>query len=131
MQRPANGKGKLFWFGLIGMFLLALAVRLSLPASKYTVWYERSAHFWNALNRGDLAGTYQRHHPGVTTMWIAGSGMRLWAALHDWPASDIGDLPTRLSGPQSAPVRAGAAAIGLVVALCTAAAYALLFRVWG
>ncbi|MGD2144009.1 MAG: glycosyltransferase family 39 protein, partial [Anaerolineae bacterium] len=40
-------------------------------------------------------------------------------------------LPTRLSGPQSPPVRAGAAAIGLVVALCTAAAYALLFRVWG
>jgi 4-amino-4-deoxy-L-arabinose transferase-like glycosyltransferase len=131
MQAESRGGRKRFWFGLIVIFLLALSVRLSRPASKYTVWYERSAQFWDALLRGDWAGTYQRHHPGVTTMWIAGSGMRLYLAAQGQPASEMRDLPSNLSSPQGPAVRAGVAAIGLVLALSIAASYVLLFRMDG
>ena len=122
---------RVFWVGLIGIFLLAFFMRLSRPASKYTVWYERSAAFWGALMDGDLSDTYQSHHPGVTTMWIAGSGMELYLAANGRPASDIVDLPEELPSPQSAPVRAGVAALALAIACCTAAAYATLHRVTG
>jgi hypothetical protein len=131
MQEEAEGRRKRFWFGLIAIFLLALSVRLSRPASKYTVWYERSAEFWDALLRGDWAGTYQRHHPGVTTMWIAGSGMRLYLASQGESASEMRNLPSELSSPQGPAVRAGIAVIALVVALSTVAAYVLLFRMNG
>ena len=38
------------------------------------------------------------------------------------------DLPRELSGPQGPPVRVGAAALGVVLALTVVAAYALLCR---
>lgn len=55
MQTEATGRRqKRFWFGLIAIFLLALSMRLTRPASKYTVWYERSAQLWDALFQGRL-----------------------------------------------------------------------------
>jgi hypothetical protein len=33
------------------------------------LWLTRSANFYYALTHGDLASTYQKEHPGVTTMW--------------------------------------------------------------
>ncbi|MEA3376712.1 MAG: phospholipid carrier-dependent glycosyltransferase [Chloroflexota bacterium] len=131
MHRCTKTRQKRFWFGVVAIFLLALSVRLSRPASKYTVWYERSAQFWDALLNRDWAGTYQRHHPGVTTMWIAGSGMRLYLAAQGQPASKMRDLPSDLPSPQGPAVRAGVAVIGLVVALCVVGAYVLLSRMSG
>jgi hypothetical protein len=32
-------------------------------------WLARSGNFYYALARGDWAGTFQRHHPGVTVTW--------------------------------------------------------------
>ena len=127
MQTEATGRQKRFWFGLIAIFLVALSVRLTRPASKYTVWYERSAQFWDALSRGDWAGTYQRHHPGVTTMWIAGSGMRLYLAAQGQPTSEMGNLPGDWPSPQGPPVRAGSAALAVILAFSIVGAYALLF----
>ncbi|GIV75680.1 MAG: hypothetical protein KatS3mg050_0074 [Litorilinea sp.] len=40
-------------------------------------WLTRAGNFYLALSRGDWAGTYQRYHPGVTTMWLGMAGY-LW-----------------------------------------------------
>jgi 4-amino-4-deoxy-L-arabinose transferase-like glycosyltransferase len=34
------------------------------------LWLTRSANFYYALTHADLASTYQKEHPGVTTMWV-------------------------------------------------------------
>jgi hypothetical protein len=41
-----------------------------------TKWGFRSANFTLALHQGDYALTFQRSHPGVTTMWAGTIGMR-------------------------------------------------------
>lgn len=40
-------------------------------------WAIRSANFYFALGERDFANTYQREHPGVTTMWAGTTGL-LW-----------------------------------------------------
>ena len=39
------------------------------------LWIGRAAGFLDALSHGDLAGTFQVGHPGVTTRWTASIGM--------------------------------------------------------
>jgi hypothetical protein len=34
------------------------------------LWLTRSANFYYALTHADLDSTYQKEHPGVTTMWV-------------------------------------------------------------
>jgi len=38
------------------------------------LWLARSANFYMALAKGDLASTYQSEHPGVTVMWAGTAG---------------------------------------------------------
>lgn len=118
----------LFWCGLVAVFLLALLPRLFYPASRYLVWYDRSIRFWDALLEGDLSGTFQRSHPGVTTMWIAGFGLRVSMAIHGWSSDDLFNLPPMLSGPQGPPAQAGVAALSVVIAVCIVLIYILLVR---
>jgi hypothetical protein len=125
----AKTKRRAFCFGLVAILLLALSVRVSLPASKYTIWYERSVNFWEALLRGDWGGTYQRHHPGVSTMWIAGASIRLYMAAQGLSTSDMLHLPRELSGPQGPAVWVGAATLGVVIAIIVVAVYVLLCRI--
>ena len=117
-----------FWLALLLIFFLALWPRLSTPVSRYLVWYERSVHFWEALTSGDLAGTYQRHHPGVTTMWIAGLGMRVFMEVNDWTYDDLLHPPQEYRGPQGAPARAGGLGLSLVIAASVALSALLLAR---
>lgn len=44
-------------------------------------WLARSANFYYALSRGDLAETYQIEHPGVLTMWAG-----MFAFISEYPA---------------------------------------------
>ena len=37
-------------------------------------WLYRSANFYQAIGRGDFAGTFQREHPGVTVTWMGALG---------------------------------------------------------
>lgn len=57
----------------VAVFVVALAPRLVAPARFVTwdepVWAERSLSFLKALFYDDPAGTFQREHPGVVTMW--------------------------------------------------------------
>jgi hypothetical protein len=40
-------------------------------------WATRAANFFSALDRGEFAKTFQKEHPGVTTMWAGAAGL-LW-----------------------------------------------------
>ena len=39
-------------------------------------WHRRSENFYQSLRSGNLKGTYQRYHPGVTLMWLT-SGIKV------------------------------------------------------
>jgi hypothetical protein len=121
-------KSYLLWCGLLVVFLLAWLPRLFYPVSRYTLWYERSVHFWDALLAGDWGGTYQRQHPGVTTMWIAGLGIRVYMVTQGWSSYEVLHPPKMLAGPQGPPAQAGVITLSLVIAACIALAYIVLIR---
>ncbi|HZD57329.1 MAG TPA: phospholipid carrier-dependent glycosyltransferase [Anaerolineales bacterium] len=51
-------------------------------------WLSRSANFYYAMVKRDWSGTFQREHPGVTTMW-AGAFTIFWQyRAFAWQASD-------------------------------------------
>jgi hypothetical protein len=52
------------------------------------LWLARSANFYTALVEGDLASTFQREHPGVTTMWAGTAGFLV--EYTTYPASGLG-----------------------------------------
>lgn len=118
-----------FWCGLVVVFLLALIPRVLYPVSRPMQWYLRSVGFWNALQEGDLRGTYQQYHPGVTTMWIAGLGLRVYAATHGWSGDELlapSPFPQTSSDFKPYPVGAGVAALGVAISLGICLAYVVL-----
>ena len=121
----------LFWAGLVFVFLLALLPRLTYPLSRSVNWYNRSIAFWDALLAGDWAHTYQQYHPGVTTMWVAGLGLRVYMAAHGWSSADMYEAQTVTSGLPGQPHRAGVAALAVVIAACIGLAYVLVKRLAG
>ena len=64
---------------LLGIFLVSLALRvleITIPLNVDEVsWLFRGTVFFKSLFDGNLADTYLRHHPGVTNMWLYGTGM--------------------------------------------------------
>jgi predicted membrane-bound mannosyltransferase len=117
-----------FWVGLVFIFLLALLPRLFYPVMREMLWYKRSVRFWDALLAGDLGGTYQRYHPGVTAMWTAGLGLEVYAAIHGWSGDDLLEPPPSPSGGVDYPIDAGVAALGIAIAACIGLTYVLLIR---
>ena len=49
-------------------------------ADEAAQWFKRSLAFERALEAGDLEGTWQSGHPGVTTMWAGLLGRAAWEA---------------------------------------------------
>lgn len=119
------------WIGLLVVFLLALLPRLIHPVSRPLEWYLRSVRFWNALEEGDLRSTYQRYHPGVSTMWIAGFGLRIYAWTHGWTGEDLLAPPQASGEYKPYPVGAGVAALSVAIALSIALSYILLVKLLG
>ena len=62
-------------------------------------WLTRSGNFYLALNEGDFAHTFQRYHPGVTTMWLGMAGF-LWRypGYAADAAAQIGDMSEGIEG---------------------------------
>ncbi len=61
------------WTALLLLVLWSLLVRMPsldrfVTADEHA-WLARSGNFYYALTHGDWAGTFQRHHPGVTVTW--------------------------------------------------------------
>jgi hypothetical protein len=69
----------------LAIFILALLPRLGALERYITPdelrWVDRSLRFSAALAQGDFASTMQSGHPGVITMWLGSSGIRLQHAL--------------------------------------------------
>jgi hypothetical protein len=71
--------GSLFALALI---VICIALPRSLVLNRYAtpdepLWLMRSANFFEALVQGHFADTYQKVHPGVTTMWAGAIGYLL------------------------------------------------------
>jgi hypothetical protein len=124
-------RSRAFWYSLVIIFVLALVPRVIYPVARFMEWYPRSVQFWEALAQGDLEDTYQRYHPGVTTMWIAGFGQRVYALARGWSTQELLDPPDGSLGPQSPPAQAAVAALSLVVSGCIVLTYVLLRRLVG
>jgi len=89
----------------------------------------RSVHFADALLTRNWARTYQRYHPGVTTMWLAGIGLKLFAWQQGLTSLQLLSIePTKPSTLDSA-VAAGVLPIAFVVSLCIALSYFLLCNI--
>ena len=111
------------------VFVLAFLPRAIYPVSRGWLWYLRSIRFWDALLAGDWARTFQRYHPGVTVMWIAGLGLKLFAWRRGLTSDQLlGVTPARI-GTFDAAVEVGVLALAFVVALCIAWGYVLLRRI--
>ncbi|AFY55752.1 hypothetical protein Riv7116_3287 [Rivularia sp. PCC 7116] len=71
---------------LSGIFFISFFLRIfeiTVPLNVDEVsWLSRGTFFFKFLFEGDLADTFLRHHPGVTNMWLYGSGMFLNCQLN-------------------------------------------------
>lgn len=72
--------GKMFTLCVVGIFVLALFVRMIGIGSFMTVdeekWMIRSGKFYEKLLvKNDPGGTFTTTHPGATTQWLAGFGI--------------------------------------------------------
>jgi 4-amino-4-deoxy-L-arabinose transferase-like glycosyltransferase len=116
--------------------LLFMSVPLDIDEG---MWIRRGPLFIVALLRGDWAGTYLRHHPGVTNMWITGAALSLRYALRALlPGGNSGDLASYLSSiaqaTPGAPLWAyvtARTASAVVTAGCLAGIYLLGRRLFG
>ncbi|ELR97606.1 glycosyltransferase family 39 protein [Gloeocapsa sp. PCC 73106] len=61
---------------LLSFLLRSLQITIPLNVDEVS-WLHRSTLFFKFLFQGNLAETFLRHHPGVTNMWLYGSGMLL------------------------------------------------------
>jgi 4-amino-4-deoxy-L-arabinose transferase-like glycosyltransferase len=114
------------------IFAIALVPRIVYPVSRPLVWGDRAFHFGNAILARDWAATYQRYHPGVTLMWLAGAGLQLFSRQQGGLTGDqlLGIAPTK-PGTLTASVSAAIIPLGLAIAFCIALSYPLLRRLAG
>ncbi|MGC9502703.1 ArnT family glycosyltransferase [Baaleninema sp.] len=70
---------------LLAIFLIALSLRvwaITVPLNVDEIsWLRRGATFVREILAVDLDSTYERHHPGVTNMWLTGWAMALNCTL--------------------------------------------------
>ena len=80
---------------IFAVALLTRLARFDVPIGvDETLWIRRGPQFMAALLNGDWAGTYVRHHPGVTNMWLIGGALSLRYLLTHAGAN--ADLPGHL-----------------------------------
>jgi hypothetical protein len=117
------------WVIPLSIFLLAFLPRAIYPVSLSMLWYERAVHFGDALLARDWAGTYLTYHPGVTTMWLAGIGIKIFAWQRGLSSAQLlGTYPSQI-GTVNGAIAAGVLPLALAIALCIALSYSLLKRV--
>jgi hypothetical protein len=79
---------------LVAFIPRVMALNLFVTADERR-WVERSVKFFVALLGGDWAGTLQKGHPGVTTMWSGTTGLMakyLFHTLSEGLPVDVGSL---------------------------------------
>ncbi len=88
VKSPRRTVSPTFILLCLAIFLLALLPRLG-ALDRYITpdelrWVDRSLRFSQALAQGDFISTIQSGHPGVITMWLGSTGIRL---QHPLPAT--------------------------------------------
>jgi 4-amino-4-deoxy-L-arabinose transferase-like glycosyltransferase len=117
------------------LFVIAFLPRAIQPVSRPLVWYLRSAHFIEAVLSGDWANTVYSEHPGVTLMWPAGIGLKLyWVLSGITPAAHTvpPDFePIHFFGPvPRAEIAAALIPLALLIGLGIVGAYLMLRRLF-
>jgi hypothetical protein len=117
------------------LFVVAVVPRAVRPVSRPLVWYLRSAHFIEAVLARNWASTVYSEHPGVTLMWPAGIGLKIyWALSGVAPAARTvpPDFePIHFSGPVPlSELSAALFPLALLIALGVTAVYPLLRRLF-
>ena len=119
------------WALAVLIFLLAFLPRAIYPISRPIQWYERAISFTDRLLEGNWAATYQRYHPGVTTMWLSGIGLKYYAWRHGLSSEQLlGDEPLK-PGMVGDAVTAGVIPLTFFIALGIALCYLLLIHIAG
>ena len=113
------------------IFLLAFLPRAIYPVTRAMLWYERAVHFGDAILAQDWEATYQSYHPGVTTMWLAGTGLKLFAWRRGLSSDQLLGLKPIQPGTMNDAIAAGVIPMALAIALCIALSYPLLSRLAG
>jgi 4-amino-4-deoxy-L-arabinose transferase-like glycosyltransferase len=113
------------------IFLVAFLPRSIYPVTRAMLWYERAIHFGDALLAHDWGATYQSYHPGVTTMWLAGIGLKLFAWGRGLSSDQLLGLEPTQPGTVNDAIAAGMIPVALVIALCITLSYPLLSRLAG
>ena len=100
---PAHPPRRFSWRAVVLSLTLALVLWLprGLALDHFVAvdersWLTRSGNFYLALSQGDWAATFQRYHPGVTTMWLGMLGF-LWR-YPDYPADAAGQITSMSDG---------------------------------
>ena len=117
------------------LFLLAFLPRAVQPVSRPLVWYLRSAHFVEAMLRGDFGNTVYSEHPGMGLMWPVGTGLKIyWAVSGIAPAAHTVPLdfePIHFTGPvPRSELAVALLPLAFLIALGIVAAYAMLRRLF-
>jgi 4-amino-4-deoxy-L-arabinose transferase-like glycosyltransferase len=115
--------------GLI--FLLAFLPRALYPVSRSLLWYYRAVHFSDALLARNWAETYQSCHPGVTTMWLSGIGVRAFGWARGLSSPQLLGIEPTIPGTVNQAITAGVVPLALASALCIVLSYRLLRRLLG
>jgi hypothetical protein len=110
------------------IFLIAFLPRALYPVSWSMQWFDRSVRFSDAILAGDWSKTFQMYHPGVTTMWLSGFGLKIFAHLRDLTSSQLlGSEPTK-PGVIADAVVVGILPLAITIALSIALSYLLIRR---
>ncbi|MCP4536117.1 MAG: phospholipid carrier-dependent glycosyltransferase [Chloroflexi bacterium] len=117
------------WGIPILIFLLTFIPRAIYPVSWPMQWYNRAIYFGDALLARDWAGTYQQYHPGVTTMWLSGTGIKIFAWLRGLSSDQLLGFAPAKPGTINGAITAGVLPLVFVIALCVALSYVLLNRI--
>lgn len=104
---------------MVVLFLTAWLPRVIYSVSRPDQWYQRAIKFWDAILSQDWSATYQQYHPGVTTMWLAGGGIK----LAGWR---LGLSSAQLSTYEYDATLAGVIPLATVVAFCIVLIYVVL-----
>ena len=120
------------WGIPLSLFIVAFLLRAIYPVSRPIVWSDRAFHFGNAVLEQDWATTYQRYHPGVSLMWLTGTGLQIFSRLQGGLTSNqlLGIEPVK-PGILTQSVVAGVIPLALAIAFCIALTYPLMSRLAG
>jgi hypothetical protein len=81
--------------------------------------------------KGDLANTYQSYHPGVTTMWLSGFSLKVFAKLQGLTSEQLVDSAPTKPNVMAKGVVVGVLPLALAITSCIMLSYFLIRKITG